>query len=222
MQIPSVSTSNCSMLRWLPISFRLCFMYVSLLPVESYKYLGVTLCADLSWKTHITNIISSANKSLGFLKRHLHDAPMHVRLLAYEALVKSKLEYASPIWHPHQAYLTNALEILQNRAVRFVHSSYYYSTSVTYLKSLSGIQPLELRRRTASLLLFHKLFYSHLRTAPYMVPPARISHRTLHQLQISRPRARTVTFAASFFSRTAADWNGLPIFPVTRKLARRE
>jgi hypothetical protein len=40
-------------------------------PVTSAKYLGVTLQSNLKWNTHIDNITSNGNKSLGYLKRNL-------------------------------------------------------------------------------------------------------------------------------------------------------
>jgi hypothetical protein len=39
--------------------------------VQSAKYLGVTLSADLKWNNHIQQMTSKANKSLSFIRRNL-------------------------------------------------------------------------------------------------------------------------------------------------------
>ena len=38
--------------------------------VESIKYLGVTNTSDLKWNSHIRNVYSKANRTLGFLRRN--------------------------------------------------------------------------------------------------------------------------------------------------------
>ena len=39
--------------------------------VDAARYLGVTISKDLSWNTHINNIICTANKTLGFVIRNV-------------------------------------------------------------------------------------------------------------------------------------------------------
>ena len=39
--------------------------------VENIKYLGVTITNDLKWNTHVSNICTKANRTLGFLRRNL-------------------------------------------------------------------------------------------------------------------------------------------------------
>ena len=46
---------------------------------DSIKYLGVTITHDLSWNTHISNMCTKANRTLGFLGRHLYQCPQDVK-----------------------------------------------------------------------------------------------------------------------------------------------
>ena len=54
-----------------PIKSRYFMHNQELESVDAAKYLGVTSSKDLSWNTHINNITSTANKTLGFVKRML-------------------------------------------------------------------------------------------------------------------------------------------------------
>ena len=40
--------------------------------VESIKYLGVTITSDLRWNTHVSNVCTKANRTLGFLRKNLY------------------------------------------------------------------------------------------------------------------------------------------------------
>lgn len=48
--------------------------------VATFKYLGVFLSADLSWKCHVDYIWSKANRNLEFLRRHLYLADPYVNV----------------------------------------------------------------------------------------------------------------------------------------------
>ena len=57
--------------------------------VESIKYLGVTITSDLSWNTHVSNVCTKVNRTLGFLRRNLYSCPQEVKEAASKGLVQS-------------------------------------------------------------------------------------------------------------------------------------
>ena len=68
--------------------------------VESIKYLGVTTTSDLRWNTHVSNVCTKANRTLGFLRRNLYSSPLEVKEAAYKGLVRPVLDYGSSVWDP--------------------------------------------------------------------------------------------------------------------------
>ena len=69
--------------------------------VVNIKYLVVTITNDLKWNTHISNICTKANRTLGFLRRTLLSCPQNVKEVAYKGMVCPILEYGSSVWDPH-------------------------------------------------------------------------------------------------------------------------
>ena len=65
--------------------------------VTSAKYLGVTIQGDGTWTKHIEETVKKGNKTLGFVRRNLRIASKTIKELAYKALVRPCLEYASAI-----------------------------------------------------------------------------------------------------------------------------
>uniref|UniRef100_A0A131YPE6 Endonuclease/reverse transcriptase n=1 Tax=Rhipicephalus appendiculatus TaxID=34631 RepID=A0A131YPE6_RHIAP len=183
----------------------------ALTQVDCYRYLGVTITDQLTWTAHITNLVKDCSKSLGLLKRSLFLSPFPVRKLAYETFIRTKLEYASAIWNPHQNYLIDSLEAVQNRAVRFIASNYDWHTSITSIKSSLSIPNLSLRRKISQLSLFHKLYYNfpHLRDTIFL-PPNRTSHRLFNNLSVQRLHGTTQAFNKSFLPTAIELWNALP------------
>lgn len=183
---------------------------VPIASVSCYKYLGVHLTSSLSWITHIDSICSTASRTLGYLRRNLKCASPDVKKLAFITFVRPKLEYASAIWHPSQAYLTTKLESIQNRAARFISSQYSHKTSVTELKHSLSLPTLESRRLITRLCLLHR-FYYHPRSRHQLLQSAhRTSSRINHSRPIARINGRTTAFITSFFPNAIALWNALP------------
>jgi hypothetical protein len=62
------------------------------------KYMGVTIKSDLKCDSHINNITTKANKTLGFLRRNINIGCTIVKEQAYKSLVQPSLEYACSVW----------------------------------------------------------------------------------------------------------------------------
>ena len=83
---------------------------VALIRTTEQKCLGIMLTSDLRWNTHISNIASKANRSLGLVKRRLHMCQQDAKELAYTSIVRSHLEYASSAWDLHTSSSSTAKE----------------------------------------------------------------------------------------------------------------
>ena len=53
--------------------------------------LGITITNDLKWNTHVSNICTKANRTLGFLRRNLAACPKDFKESAYKGLVRPVL-----------------------------------------------------------------------------------------------------------------------------------
>lgn len=103
---------------------------------KSYVYLGVLRTSDLSWNGHVSLVIASANRMLGYIKMNFYETSPSVEIILYKSLIRSKLEYAVLICDPRTKSLTNAIEAVQNRADRFILSNYDLQLVLNLLSKL--------------------------------------------------------------------------------------
>ena len=93
---------------------------------SSATYLGISISDNLSRNKHCDVIFKKANSTLGLLRRILSGCTPEIKSTAYLTLVRPKLEYASDVLNPHTHAQCNIdkIEMVQRRAVRFVHNDY--------------------------------------------------------------------------------------------------
>lgn len=98
---------------------------------------------------------------LGFLKIKFSLAPQSFKLILCKTLVRSKLEYAPSVWYPGQCTLTDLIEAVHNRSVRFISYNYHRTASVSTMKSNISLPQLSTRRRIARISLFDNIYFSN-------------------------------------------------------------
>lgn len=141
--------------------------------VSCIKDLGIHFDTKLSFSSHISHIVGDAYRMLGFIRRNTNEFKnINVIMKLYNVFVRSRLEYASIVWNPTCVTLTNRIEMIQNKFLRFLvykrtkiypkYSKYSDLLDEYPYKSLAS------RREVNNLLFTFKLF-NNMIDSPYLV-----------------------------------------------------
>ena len=168
--------------------------------VENIKYLGITITNDLKWNTHISNIYTKANRTLGFLRRNFSACLQDVKESAYKGLVRPVLEYGSSVWDPSGILLQEELEKVQKRAARFVTGNYIYEIGrMTGILEQLKYESLKKRRRASRIMMLYKGLKGAASIPTNDLVPQIRHARKHHSLAFQTPFANTDIYKSSFF-----------------------
>ena len=111
--------------------------------VSSYKLLGVIIPNDLFWNEHCDSIHKRATKRL-FVLRTLKRVGLGTNdlVLVYCSIVRSIVEYASPVWAAIPLYLDELIESVQRKALKMIFGRVDYTEALV----LAGLESLSDRR----------------------------------------------------------------------------
>ena len=111
--------------------------------VPCSKLLGVWISNDLSWNVHVDKVLKKANSRL-FALRLLKKAGLHPSdiIQIYCSFIRSRIEYASPVWPTLSKSLSDLLESVQKRALRIAYPNLSYEEALEN----SNLQLLSSRR----------------------------------------------------------------------------
>lgn len=123
--------------------------------VKHHKHLGITLSEDGTWHEHINNIIKSARKVLGSMKKLKFKLKRKTLNHIYISYLRPLLEYAALVWDNCAQYEKDSLEKIQYEAARIV-TGLTRSVSIERLLREIGWVNLSDRRKMQKLLLAYK------------------------------------------------------------------
>ena len=108
--------------------------------------LCVIITSDLSWSSHVDDIVTRATKKLWIIVRFKSLGATTTQLLTvYIARVRSTLEFAAPVFHSSLTKLQSAkIEMVQKKALAIILSCSYtnYNAALLHL----SIERLDVRR----------------------------------------------------------------------------
>ena len=119
--------------------------------VNSFKFLGLNLHENMSWKTHTEFVANKLTKYSGVLNRIKHFLPIDVLRKLYFSMVQSQLQYGILAW----GFDHSRLDKLQKRIIRIITQSKYKSHCDPLFKALEILKIKDL-----SELNCHKFLYN--------------------------------------------------------------
>ena len=123
--------------------------------VPHTKSLGLYIDQNLSWSKHVDETAKIISSGIGALKRLRPFICDETAILLYRALIEPYFDYCCPVWDGLSNELADKLQKLQNRAIRVITKSDYYSSATALLGKL-GWDNLFTRRKKQKLKIMFK------------------------------------------------------------------
>ena len=167
--------------------------------VQSYKYLGLLLTADLSWSSHISSICLKARKILGLLYRWFYgNVSQDVLKQLYLSLVRPHLEYGCHVLNPHLEKDKRELENVQEFACTIATA--HWDDSYDNLLHLLNLQSLQEHRIHARLGMLYRIIYklSYYAEDTFKLRASNLPIRCSYHLEFKVPFALSNSYFYSF------------------------
>ena len=100
--------------------FKLTIRKYTIHEVDQFKYLGVILDNKLSWNHHINYLVTKLSQVAGILYKVRCLLPLKSRILIYNSLAGSYLNYGIVAWGSATQTLLHKIKTLQNRLLRYI------------------------------------------------------------------------------------------------------
>ena len=196
--------------------------------VQSQVDLGVEITTRFTWGAQCDALVTKASSRLGMLRRTCHfTTDKRQKRSFYLALVRSIFEHCSVIWSPQNSTHLDKFVAIQKRAIKWINGEQFtsYNDELFARKQKElNVLPIRLKFMYNDLFLFYKIVNTLI---PVKLPEyitvcqpegSRYTRRNaqIHDMtDVSTYRCGIVpctdAFRYSFFYRTMASWNGLPV-----------
>ena len=112
-------------------------------PCQLVRDLGVHVTPNLSWTPHINILADKGRQLIAWVLSVFSDRTELTMMTLYRAIIRSRLEYLSPLWHPSKIEDIKTLEGVQ----RLFTSKISGLSELSYWQRLKKLKLMSLQRR---------------------------------------------------------------------------
>lgn len=180
--------------------------------VEEFKYLGLWLDSQLTFRTHIDSIVKNINCSLRILYRSINCFTKQIRLKIITQLLLPIIDYADVVYQNTADLNLKPLNVIYNSICRFVLRCPFRTHHCQMYQSLNLLS-LNSRRQFHWLQFVYKCIFSNYPSylKQYLIPyQTSYSLRDTDYLFFSVPKISKESGRRAFKFKAPSDWNALP------------
>lgn len=177
--------------------------------VNVERDLGVLLDKNMKFDEQCNLAASSANRTLGMIRRSITCKSKKIIVQLYKGLVRPKLEYCIQAWRPHLKKDIEKLEAVQHRATKMIEG--LWNLSYQERLNYTGLPTLENRRDRGDMIEVYK-FLNGFNKVNYtkFFDKAKYNNTRGHNFKLEKGRCRLDVRKYSFSQRVVSKWNALP------------
>ncbi len=179
---------------------------------QLFKYLGLWIDPELSFKPHIDNIVKKANGSLGSLYRSINCFTFEIRKRLISQLILPIIDYVDIVYQNTTETNLNPLNVLFNSLCRFVLRCPYLAHHCHMYDQLNWFSLKDRRKFHWLQFIFKCIYFNYpLYLKGHLVPCNSSFSLRHHQTPwFSVPRIHKEIGRRSFAHKAPSDWNNLP------------
>jgi hypothetical protein len=185
------------------------FQNDSISAISNYDYLGLTIDQYMTWTNHISKVSRKISFFVYQLKRIRHAINRKTLEMIYFAYIKSHLTYLLPIWGSAADTHIKCLQVLQNKAIKFMRflpadtaSSSLYDNSFLSMKQ---------QYQYESTFLIHKIRLNLIKCNVPLITNVAVTGRNTRSANLLRiPQFLTNQAQRSVFYKGLETYNSLP------------
>ena len=183
---------------------------------DTYKYLGLTVDAHLSWNNHVDNLCGKLGSRIGILYRSSKILPKHCLIPLYYSMIQSVIDYGLTIWGQTSQHNLLCIQKFQNRAARICTGYFDHNiSSLVLIRQLCWLTVKERRDFLTAVLMFKCIN----NTAPnylcdmftYVSDVHNVNTRNTNNGNLYVPQPSTSYYTKSLSVNGAKLWNSLPL-----------
>ena len=183
----------------------------TLYETSNLRDLGVQVSASGTWTNHINQVVEKAKGVSAWVLSVFKSRERDVMMTLYKSLIRSHLEYCSPVWNPHKVEDIKKLEEVQRQYTRKITGL----GDLNYYERLATLDLLSIQRRRERYIVIHmwKMLYGEapkLESISFRTPSRLGIQAELPPLRRSARQANQSLFDESFAMSGPTLWNVLP------------